>query len=332
METKETTANCCATMGSKHKKVFVIVSGLVLLAIIAVTISAIGWKIHEARNGGYGMYGYADGGRGTMNRGKVNYSIPVSSTEINQFALPQDASKSGELAVVVSNLDVAKKAVFDIAEKSKGNVYATFIAYASNNLKNGSIVVQVPAENFNSAFEDLKKISTNVVQESTQQISLRSPLPTPMIAEAQPATDATAVSEDETASDSQEKAVPEASAEIAIYPNPVQPQTLQDKGYIRIIFVDYGKIAKNDDRDEKQYVGGNILGVGNQGNQDMRNNLIVIIGLKLILLVAILGLLVVIFKKIFSRIKVRKENKKRVHIVRMMPKTQKRVIRIAKRK
>jgi flagellar biogenesis protein FliO len=83
---------------------------------------------------------------------------------------------------------------------------------------------------------------------------------------------------------------------------------------------------------QQQNVAGNILGVGNSTKQDMRNNIFVIIGVKLIFLVALLGLLFAIFKKIFHRIRRRKENVRKVHIVRQMPKARTRVVRIAKRK
>ncbi len=321
-------------MGSKHKRVFFVIISLVFLASIVLSVGAVRWRIYESRNRGAMMYGNGDfqqGFGGMMNRGKYNYQVPVLNDR-NQFILPEDALKSGELAVVVSDLEVAKKAMLDIAEKSKGSVYKTYISYASDNVKNGSIVVQVPAENFDSVFDGLKKIGSQVVQESTEQVAPRSFYPVPMIAEDKTVSIQDSEVEDSAGSEAEAITSTEEKPEIATYPAPNPIQVSQNKGYVKIIFVDYSsRVGKEEKRDEQKF-SGNILGIGSSDNQGMRNNLVVIIGIKLILLVAIFGLLIVIFKKIFNRIKVRKENKKRVHVVRMMPKTRSRVVRIQKRK
>jgi hypothetical protein len=129
---------------------------------------------------------------------------------------------------------------------------------------------------------------------------------------------------------STEKATPATESEIASAP--AQSQLAQDKGYIKVVFVDYGAAVNSRTMMQQQNVAGNILGVGNSTQQDMRNNIFVIVGVKLIFLVALLGLLFAIFKKIFHRIRRRKENVRKVHIVRQMPKARTRVVRIAKRK
>lgn len=344
METEKKSATCCGGMGSKHKKVLVIFISIVFLSIIALAVASVSWKMQQTRNRIGGMYGYGDDfKRGQMMDrigGKYQYSMPYYDTD--QFILPGDALKSGELAVVVGDLEAAKKAVFEIAEKNKGNVYKTFIAYASNNVKNGSIVVQVPAENFDAVFGELKKISNNVVQESTQQIAPMNYYPMPLIAEdknassstsEEVASDSVVSSEKQATVDSDLNQVSDEKSEIAIYPSPTPTDLKQDKAYIEIVFVAYGNASVGSSMMNKRSVGdNNILGIGGASGQDMRNNLLVIVGVKLIFLVAILGLLVVVFKKILNRIKVRKENKKRIHIVRQMPKTRARIVRIQKRK
>ena len=307
MSIKEMSHACCSGMGAKHKKIFILISGVVVLAIVVLLIAAIGWKIHEARNGGNMMYGQRDDfGRGQM----MNQGKGLSSSADNQFVLPGDALKSGELAIVVNDLEIAKKAVSDVAAKSNGSVYATFIAYASKNMKNGSIVVQIPVEKFDATFGDLKKVGQQVVQESTQQVAPRGNYPVPMGATVQSSAEATS------------------SPEIAMYPNPAQIQSVQDKGYIRVIFVDYG----NGLAVKKQAVANSIISIGGAANQDMRNNLLVIVGVKLILLIAIFGLLFVIFKKIFHKVRRRKEHKHVAHIVRQMPKTRARIVKTQKKK
>ncbi|KKQ52774.1 MAG: hypothetical protein US70_C0007G0023 [Parcubacteria group bacterium GW2011_GWD2_38_11] len=298
--TRETFTKCCG-LGGKHKKVFIIVGGIILFAIIFLSIASASWKMREVRNGG--MYSFS---RGQMNSSEKRfYSMPSNSSNgENQFVLPEDALRSGELAIVVSDLETAKKAISDIATKSKGNIYATFISYASNSLKNGSIVVQVPVENFASAFGELKKVGGRVVQEKTQQVPPRYYYPMGIAAEGE----ATSAAPQQPTSSSDVK------PEIAIYPNPAQTQLAQDKGYIRVIFADYG------------------VGAGNFSQN--KGGLWVVFGLKLLLLIVLIALLLVMLKRIFRSLREARAAKKTkpttVHIVRQMPKTRSRVIKIAK--
>lgn len=314
METKENFTKCCG-LGGKYKKVFVVVGGVILLAIIFLSVATAGWKMREARRGGNMMYGWNDNsGRGFMgNKGRDFYPTPVSPNIDNQFVLPEDAARNGELAIVVGNLETAKEAVSKIATKSNGNIYATFIAYASNDLKNGSIVVQVPVENFASAFGELKKVGDRVIQESTQQIPPR--VYYPMMAAAEKNIAETDVKDDSVEAP-QAFSASEAKPEIAIYPAPAQPQQLQNKGYIRVVFADYG----------------NDFGAG----KFSQNNgvLWVIFGMKFLLLLVLLALLLVMLRRIFRSLRAvraaKKATRSTVHIVRQMPKTRSRVIKIAK--
>lgn len=309
---------CCG--GGKHKKIFMILIALGFLAIIVFSITIIGLKMHDSINRNNLAYG-----SGKMMNNRGGYIIPsFTSSSENKFILPQDASRSGEIAIMVNNLEAAQQAVADITIKDGGNVYETFISYASNNLKNGSIVVQVPAENFEGVFGDLKKVGSSVVQEKTARIAPVNYYPTPMTAAEKPV-----------ASDSDDAAATEtenADDEIAIAPVLVVAQSVQNKGYIKVVFVDYGSVTTNEKTMMKQAVGESIIGVGNPANQNMRNNLLIIVGVKLIFLIAILGLLIALFKKIFHRIRRHKENVRKVHIVRQMPKARTRVVRIQKKK
>jgi hypothetical protein len=261
-----------------------------------------------------------------MNRGRGAVSMPDSSSTQNQFVLPEDAVRSGEIAMVVDNLESAKKAVTEIAAKDSGMIFSSFISYASDNLKNGSIVVQVPVSNFDAVFGDLKKIGNKIVQESTQQIPTRINYPVPMNAEIQSPATQNATEEN---SPSVDNSASNATPEIAIYPGIVRPQSNQDKGYVRVVFVDYGanRNAGSMMREDRFSVGS-----GSITSQDPRSNLLVIFGIKLIFLIAILGLLIVIFKNLFHKVRGLKKEKKTVHIVRQMPKTRARVVRVQKKK
>lgn len=221
----------------RRRKFFLIAGGFVLLAILALSVASALWRVREIRNGaGSDIYGQ---GRMMNRNGGSVYSAPAAPNTENKFILPDDALKSGELAIVVSNLEAAKKAVADIAAKNSGNVYSTFISYASGNVKNGSIVVQVPVSNFDATFGDLKKVGNQIMQESTRQIPLRNNYAVPMMGAAG-VTSSAQPSDGKTAASTNATSAVDARPEIAIYPNPIAYQQNQDKGYVRIVFVDYG--------------------------------------------------------------------------------------------
>lgn len=235
-----------------------------------------------------------------------NYSVGQSS---DSFVLPEDAAKSGELAIVVSDIDSAKTDIQGIATKNGGVVYSSYMAYASENIKNGSVVVQIPSANFDAAFSDLKKIGKQVIQESIKQIPTRNSIIYP-----QPA------AESQIAKDS----VANRADEIAIAPVPTYPQAVQNKGYIKIIFADYNN--------RKSINVGSILGVGYQG-QNMRDNMWVVLAIKSIVLVVLIAIIVIVAKRIITNLqKIKRINhvakpavKHVVHIVKRATKTKKRV-------
>ena len=306
METKENFIKCCRLDG-KHKKVFVVLITVIFLAIAVLSIAAAGWKMHERRSGI--NFGIGSDGSGMMNRGGGFYPSPKID---NQFIIPEDAAKSGELAIMVNDLEAAKKVVSTVAAKNGGNIYSTAISYTGSKLKNGSIVVQVPVEKFDVTFANLKTVGSKIIKESTQQIAPRNAYIMPMAAQEKVVADQDSVSSDSATS----------SIEPMIYPAP--QQVSQNKGYIRVIFADYGK----------SNIAGNIANDNNflQGSR----GLWVALGAKILLLLVLFVLLIVMLKRIFRNLRAARAAKKtkthHVHIVRQMPKTQKRVVRIAKKK
>ena len=303
---------CCSGIGGKHKKIFTAIVVIIVLGVAVLVIAAgAKWKLREAQYCGNMMYGYNGerGFGGMMNGTRGAYQIPVQPINENQFVLPEDAAKSGELAIVVNDLESAKKAVSDVAAKSNGSVYATFVSYVSSSVRNGSIVVQVPVENFDATFVDLKKVGNQVVQESTQQIPTRSIYPMPLAATDKVAADSAAPTAD--------------SQNSVVSPIAIQVQPTQNKGYIRVVFADYG-IGSTDRSD----AGKNAA----YAAQNASNKLWLAFGIKLAILIVLFGILVVVLKKIFQNLRRTKKAKPAVHIVRQMPKTRQRVVRIAKRK
>lgn len=327
METNENSQSCYKGFGSKYKKVCIVGVIIVALAVILLGLASVGWKLHQYKNG-FSMND-ADYSRcGKMIRyDGLSCSGPVQPNPNDQFILPQDALINGEIAIAVSNLELAKKAVTDVSLKNEGTVYSTFISYALKNLRNGSMVIQVPAENFDNAFADLKRIGTQVIQESSQKIPANN-FYYPMAANTTNAP--TPVSAQENTDTSADIQVPEVKPEVAIYPAPTQ--LAQDKGYIKIIFADYGVNIKNNERNEKENFAGSFFSAGNSNGQSMKNNFVVVLGVKLIFLVAVFGLMILVFKRIFQVFKGKKNKITKVHVVRQMTKTNKRVVKIAIKK
>lgn len=328
METRENSQNCCKGFGPKHKKVFVVGVAVIALLVFLLVIASVGSRMRQIRNGVSMMRG-GDYSRCSVEMGYGGKYCPgpITPDPIDQFILPQDALVSGEIAVIVNDIESAKKAVTEVGEKNGGNVYSTFISYASKNLKKGSMVVQIPAGNFDKTFAELKKIGTQVIQESTQKIPANN-FYYPMAATATDASSSVSVQED--VDTSEEDQAPEGKPEIAIYPAPTQ--LAQDKGYIKIIFADYVTTGKRSERNERDNFAGSFFGQGNSTSQNMKNNILIVLGVKLIFLVAAFGILVVLFKKIFKTLKNRKAKTAKIHVVRQMTKTNKRVVKIATKK
>ncbi|MDD5397120.1 MAG: hypothetical protein PHW24_03620 [Candidatus Moranbacteria bacterium] len=312
------------TVGIINKKVLVIFGIFVVLAIGFLLVFSAGWRMRAMQNF-YGQNVGFGNGANMINRGKYVYPLPAAQDSANQFVIPEDAAKSGEIAIVVNDLETAKKAVLAAAVKGGGSVYATFISYVSGNLKNGSMVVQVPVENFEATFEALKGVGSKVVQESSRQIEPRNiayPMMTPATsaqeqagansASAQPAANS---AENKQANVDQQTAA--SAPAIAVWP---QPQQIQNKGYIRVVFADYG----------------NAQPVGTVGStttlQQTKRGLWAVFMAESLLLIILFVVLILMLRKIFSHFRSIRKTKPTVHIVRQMPKTRQRVIRIQKKK
>jgi hypothetical protein len=271
-----------------------------------------------------------------------HYPVSVQSNNGNEFVLPQDAAKSGEIAIVVNDLDSAKNNVQNIAVKNGGIVYDTFIAYASNKIKSGSIVIQIPKANFDATLSDLEKIGSQVVQESARQIPAANQIIYP---QAQPMAEtldnsgnvpkanltpnsnvtngAAAVATDQGVNNSVIAPTP---IVMPIYP---YPQIAQDKGYIKVIFADYGQISNANAGAVSEANIGNVLGVG-YGGQNMRDNIWVVLAIKSIVLIVLIWVIVMIARRIIVNLQKIKRSKKSVTpIVKQLTKNRRRIIKMA---
>ncbi|KKP97710.1 MAG: hypothetical protein US25_C0035G0006 [Candidatus Moranbacteria bacterium GW2011_GWE1_36_7] len=328
MKTEETVESFaqCFKLNSRRRKIVAAFLILVIgVAIVALT-TGLRLKLHEKQFGGRMIDGY-DGKIGYSSMMRSQSGFYGDSNANNFFAIPQDAAKSGEVALVVEDLDVARKAISSIALKNGGIIYFENISYASENLKNGSVVVQIPLEKFDATFANFKNVGSRIIKESTEQIPLINYYP-------MAAQEKNVANQDVSSSDS---ATSTSSIEPMIYPAP--QQVSQNKGYIRVVFVDYGK---------KEYQN---RAFGIFGSSQNINGLWIALGLKFIVLIILFVVLLLVFQKIIRDIRAARAAKKakthHVHIaslastsdhlresrrVRQMPKSSQRVVRIARKK
>lgn len=303
--------------GIASKKIIVIgATAAILIIVLGVGALVVHWKIEK----------YTKDNLSMARKGQITKYCPTSIQldKGNQFVLPEDTAKSGEITIVVNDLDSAKNSVQNIATKNGGIVYNTFITYTPNDIKSGSIVVQTPITNFDVTFSDLKKIGSQVMQESSKQIHVRKPIvyPQPQPMAEIPGSPASA---DQNVNDSVIAPVPTVM--------PIYPQIVQDKGYIKVIFADYEKrsdvIAKTAIKTAVKTNIANMFGFENRG-LNLRENVWVVLAIKSIVLIVLICIIVIIAKRII--INLQKINRNRKTVVKQITKNRKRVIKIAARK
>jgi len=238
METKEARMGCCSPCGGSHKRKIVIIIVAVLLALAVLAIVACAKKVHNERNfaGGPCVAGqtFANGNM----PGRCGSIIPVPTPSPDQFITPADAVEKGELTVIAGNADNVKQAVDAVAQKNSGSVFSTDISYAPGGAVSGSIVVQVPAGQFDAVFNELKTVGGRVVRESTEMIPQNN-IVYPMSEQAQGAPTPSAA-----ATNSPDQNATGAGSAAGAQPNiviarPILPSA-QDKGYIKVSFVENG--------------------------------------------------------------------------------------------
>ena len=81
--------------------------------------------------------------------------------------IQQKVVKNGNVDMQVSSADQAAAKITQIAKDNGGDVYSSNFYQNLVNSKSGQITVRVPANNFDQAFSDIKKVGTLVVREST---------------------------------------------------------------------------------------------------------------------------------------------------------------------
>lgn len=300
----------------KNKKVILIVGLIVLvLGVVAIIAGAIGVR-REFADRNFSKTSDA-------HSGAVKNFAPQAKND-DEFAAPQDALKTGEIAIAVNNLNDVKERIFSVAVANGGNIYATKIAYASDQMQNGFMILQIPFGSFEQTFTALHNMGFQVIQESTKQIEQRNIYPMMQSAVTSQIDNAavnapapnktknvskTTAGAGSTASQGSQDEKAALEPQIAIYP---QQLPIQDKGYIKVIFANYGpKVSLN-----------NIAGYDS-------HMLVVRILLKGLVLLVLLLLLLYLVRRIFRTLHLHRKTMKEKLEVRQATKIRSRAVKVA---
>jgi len=93
-------------------------------------------------------------------------TAPMGSNGAAGSVTDKKVIKNGNLNLKVNSVDNAVKDVAGIAMANGGDVFSSNV-YNRNSIKNGNIVVKVPVANFEKTFNEIKKVASLVIQEST---------------------------------------------------------------------------------------------------------------------------------------------------------------------
>ncbi len=75
--------------------------------------------------------------------------------------------KTGDLTLKVEKAETAAESIANVAKLYKGEVASSNFYESTQGIKSGSITVRVPYNNFDAAFNDIKKVATLVVSETS---------------------------------------------------------------------------------------------------------------------------------------------------------------------
>ncbi len=75
--------------------------------------------------------------------------------------------KTGSLDLKVEKADSAAEAITNLAKRNKGEVSNSYFSQSSRGIKSGYIVIRVPFQNFETVFNEIKKVGTEVQSEAS---------------------------------------------------------------------------------------------------------------------------------------------------------------------
>ena len=107
----------------------------------------------------------------TMNiqsEGRATASVREESAAGSTAAkIDKKIIKTGDLSLKVEKAETAAESIANIAKVNKGEIANSNFSESSRGVKSGYLTVRVPYQNFDAAFNEIKKVATQVMSESS---------------------------------------------------------------------------------------------------------------------------------------------------------------------
>jgi len=113
-----------------------------------------------------------------LDQGEVMKSAPSLSESVAESSADEEETsdkkiiKSGYLTCKVASADEASEEMAKIAKANGGEVFSTDFSQDENNVKSGTVTVKVPVASFEKTFEELKKVASLIISESTSGLDV----------------------------------------------------------------------------------------------------------------------------------------------------------------
>lgn len=82
-------------------------------------------------------------------------------------AVDKKVIKTGNLSLKVEKAETAAESITNIAKLNKGEIANSYFSESSRGIKSGYLTVRAPYQNFETVFNEIKKIATQVLSESS---------------------------------------------------------------------------------------------------------------------------------------------------------------------
>jgi len=94
-------------------------------------------------------------------------SVKNESSTGATAAIDKKIIKTGSLSLKVEKAETAAESITNIAKLNKGEIANSYFSESGRGVKSGYLTVRVPFSNFDNAFNEIKKVATQVTAESS---------------------------------------------------------------------------------------------------------------------------------------------------------------------
>jgi hypothetical protein len=162
------------TPNNSNKKIIFIIVGILIVALAIVTVlkksylgSSVGLPGGTLSGSSMSFDSSVSSAKNLSMVSERSMTAPVASDESAADLTDKKIIKNGDLDLKVNSVDDVSQKISNIAKNNSGEIASSNFYQTASNLKSGNIVVKVPVANFETAFGQLKKVASLVVQEST---------------------------------------------------------------------------------------------------------------------------------------------------------------------